>query len=81
MFSDASVSRVSSSPQQTAAIAIFVLAFLTIAGAWIFQGLGYQPCDLCYEQRYAYYVGIPLAVIAIALAPRQPSLTRKSCLS
>ena len=70
-----SVSRVSSSPQQTAAIAVFVLAFLTIAGAWIFQAIGYQPCDLCYEQRYAYYVGVPLAVIAIALAPRQPMLT------
>ena len=41
-----------------------------------FSGAGYPPCDLCYEQRYAYYVGVPLAVIAIALAPRQPSLTR-----
>jgi disulfide bond formation protein DsbB len=57
-------------PQSTAAGALTVaaIAFATIAGAWIFQYLGYPPCDLCYEQRYAYYVGVPLAAIAFALA-------------
>ena len=52
-------------PQTPAAsaLAILALAFATIAGAWIFQGLGYPPCDLCYEQRYAYYVGVPLAAV------------------
>jgi len=52
------------------AVAIGALAFLAIAGAWVFQALGYQPCDLCLEQRYAYYVGVPLAVVALALAAR-----------
>jgi disulfide bond formation protein DsbB len=50
------------------ALAVGVLAFATIAGAWIFQYLGYPPCDLCYEQRYAYYVGVPLAVLIFAAA-------------
>jgi disulfide bond formation protein DsbB len=57
-------------PQSAAAgaLTVAVLAFATIAGAWIFQELGYPPCDLCYEQRYAYYVGVPLAAFAFALA-------------
>ncbi|MGO9768409.1 MAG: disulfide bond formation protein B [Roseiarcus sp.] len=57
-------------PQQatTNALAIGGLAFATIAGAWVIQALGFAPCDLCFEQRYAYYAGIPLAAIAFALA-------------
>jgi disulfide bond formation protein DsbB len=50
------------------ALAIGGLAFLAIAGAWVFQGLGYAPCDLCLEQRYAYYAGVPIAVLAFAMA-------------
>jgi disulfide bond formation protein DsbB len=50
------------------ALAIGGLAFLTIAGAWIYQALGYPPCDLCLEQRYAYYFGVPLALVTFALA-------------
>jgi disulfide bond formation protein DsbB len=53
---------------QSDALAIGALAFVTIAGAWIFEALGYPPCDLCLEQRYAYYVGVPLAVVVFALA-------------
>ena len=56
-------------PETAAASALMaaVIAFATIAGAWIFQGLGYPPCDLCYEQRYAYYVGVPLAALVFVL--------------
>ena len=50
------------------ALVVGALAFATIAGAWIYQAYGYPPCDLCYEQRYAYYVGVPLALAAFALA-------------
>jgi len=50
------------------AATIAVVAFATIAGAWIFQALGYAPCDLCYEQRYAYYVGVPLAALVFVAA-------------
>lgn len=53
---------------QTSALVIAVLAFATIAGAWAFQFAGYLPCDLCYEQRYAYYFGVPLALLTAAAA-------------
>lgn len=46
------------------------LAGATISGAWIFEHLGYAPCDLCLQQRWAYYVGAPLAVVAALVAAR-----------
>jgi disulfide bond formation protein DsbB len=50
------------------ALAIGALALATIAGFWAFQALGYAPCDLCLEQRYPYYAGVPVAAVAFALA-------------
>ncbi len=48
---------------------VFVLALATIAGAWGFQLIGgYIPCELCYQERMSYYVGIPLALVALASA-------------
>ena len=60
------------------ALAIGGLAFAAIAGAWVFQALGFAPCDLCLEQRYAYYAGVPVAAIAFAVAASGPNraLTR-----
>jgi len=55
------------------ALVIGALALATIAGAWGFQWAGYLPCDLCLEQRYAYYFGVPLALlIAAAAATKAP---------
>jgi disulfide bond formation protein DsbB len=56
------------------AAAIAVVAAATLGGAWFFQlVLGIQPCPLCLEQRYAYYLAIPLAiVVAVAAARRAP---------
>src|ERR1700722_13601055 len=49
-------------PALTAALAVLVIAAATIAGAWYFQlVLGLQPCPMCLEQRYAYFLAIPLA--------------------
>jgi disulfide bond formation protein DsbB len=60
-----------SSPALVAALAILVIAAATIAGAWYFQlVLGLQPCPMCLEQRYAYYLAIPLAALT-ALAAGQ----------
>jgi len=57
-----------SSPALAAALAVGVIAAATLAGAWYFQlVLGLQPCPLCLEQRYAYYLAVPLALV-IALA-------------
>jgi len=48
------------------AIGAFVLGLATIAGAWGFQLIGgYIPCQLCYAQRIPYYVGLPIAAIAV----------------
>ena len=53
-------------PVLAAAVVIAVAATATILGAWFFQyGLGLKPCPLCLEQRYAYYFGIPIAVLLI----------------
>jgi disulfide bond formation protein DsbB len=42
-----------------AALVILVVATATIAGAWIFEYFGYAPCELCLQQRWAYYAAIP----------------------
>jgi disulfide bond formation protein DsbB len=64
----------SNSPAMAAALAVLALAAGTIAGAWYFQlVLGLQPCPLCLEQRYAYYLAVPLAaVIALAAGLHAP---------
>jgi disulfide bond formation protein DsbB len=51
--------------------AVSVLAVAVIAGALAFEHIGgYVPCPLCLEQRYAYYVSIPLLLLASALLAR-----------
>jgi len=62
-------------PALAASTAVTLIATATIAGAWFFQlVLEVLPCPLCLEQRYAYYLAIPLgALTAIAArggAPR-----------
>jgi disulfide bond formation protein DsbB len=58
----------STSPALAAALAILGVAAATLAGAWYFQlVLGLQPCPMCLEQRYAYYLAVPLAAL-VALA-------------
>ncbi len=53
-----------------AVLAVTLIAAATLIGAWIFQyGFGIVPCELCLEQRYAYYFVIPAgALLAIAAA-------------
>ncbi len=57
-------------PISAAALAIFILASATIAGAWIFQAMGYAPCELCLKERFPYYAGIVLSALTIALVSR-----------
>jgi disulfide bond formation protein DsbB len=62
-------------PALIAALAISAIAALTLAGAWFFQlVLDIRPCPLCLEQRYAYYLAVPLgglvAWAALRGAPR-----------
>ena len=57
-------------PALTASLLVTLIAAVTIAGAWFFQlVLEILPCPLCLEQRYAYYLAIPLGALT-ALAAR-----------
>src|SRR3982074_3014972 len=58
-------------PALTAALAIAVVAAATLAGAWFFQlVLDIRPCPLCLEQRYAYYLAVPLGLLVALAASR-----------
>jgi disulfide bond formation protein DsbB len=69
-----SLARTGSTPALTAALAIAAIAAATLAGAWFFElVLDIRPCPLCLEQRYAYYMAIPLgALVALAAAKDAP---------
>jgi disulfide bond formation protein DsbB len=59
-------------PALMAALAVAVIAAATLAGAWFFQlVLGIVPCPLCLEQRYAYYLAVPLGLLIAAAAMRR----------
>ncbi len=66
--------RASANPALTAALAVMAIAAATLAGAWFFQlVLDIRPCPLCLEQRYAYYLAVPLgALVALAAARDAP---------
>src|SRR6201990_2821269 len=54
-----------------AALAITAIAAATLAGAWFFQlVLDVRPCPLCLEQRYAYYLAVPLGALTAFAAAR-----------
>jgi disulfide bond formation protein DsbB len=57
-----------------AALAVALIAAAALAGAWFFQlVLEIQPCPLCLEQRYAYYLAVPLGlIVALAAAKGAP---------
>lgn len=50
------------------AVAVTAVAAATILAALAFEHIGgYDPCALCLQQRYAYYLGIPALIAAVAL--------------
>jgi disulfide bond formation protein DsbB len=69
------VDRARVDPAAAAAIAVFVLSLVTLAGAWFFEYvLKLAPCPLCLMQRIPYHVIIPLSLLltiaALVRAPR-----------
>jgi disulfide bond formation protein DsbB len=57
---------------QWAAISLFTAAAV-ILGALAFEHIGgFLPCPLCLQQRYAYYVAIPLLFIAMVFLSSGP---------
>jgi disulfide bond formation protein DsbB len=58
-------------PAMVAALTVAIVGTLAIAGAWFFElVIKLNPCPLCLEQRWPYYIGIPLALV-VALAARR----------
>ena len=58
-------------PAVAAAVLVAAGGAATILGAYFFQYvLGLRPCPLCLEQRIAYYVSIPLAIVVALAAGR-----------
>ncbi len=55
-----------------AAFVIAGIGFASLAAAWIFQSMGYEPCELCYAERNPYYFAVPAGLIAAMLADRAP---------
>jgi disulfide bond formation protein DsbB len=62
------------------ALAISAIAALSLLGAYFFEHvLGLLPCPLCLQQRYAYYLAVPLAtLVAWAAAAGWPSAATRS---
>ncbi len=51
----------------------FVLGLATILGAWGSELIGgLSPCELCLEQRMAYYWGLPILALVLLLWNRLP---------
>lgn len=61
------------------AAAIFCLAAATIVAAWIFQAMGYAPCELCLKERLPYYAGIAVAAAALWLAATGRTALAAAC--
>ena len=71
MPSKPSHARGETNPALAAALAIAAIAAATLAGAWFFQlVLDIRPCPLCLEQRYAYYLAVPLGVLVARAAAK-----------
>jgi len=55
-------------PAAAAALIVTVVGAATIGGAWFLElVVKLNPCPLCLEQRWLYYIGIPVALL-VALA-------------
>jgi disulfide bond formation protein DsbB len=64
-----------------AASLVLAAAVFTLAGAWTFQALGYEPCELCLKQRFPWYAALPLSAAAIFLARDGRIATTKALLA
>ncbi|MBP0579624.1 disulfide bond formation protein B [Labrys sp. LIt4] len=57
-----------------AALAAGLIGLVVIVSALVLQhGFGYAPCPLCLEQRWPYYIGVPIAFILAFTGDRLPA--------
>ncbi len=63
-------------PVTAASRAVFLaglIGLVVILSALVLQhGFGYAPCPLCLEQRWPYYIGVPIAFILAFVGDRLP---------
>lgn len=45
-------------------------SFALLAGAYVFQFLGYAPCQMCYWQRWPHFAAVAIGVLALILPGR-----------
>ncbi len=58
-----------------AALGVLALSGATILAALAYEHIGgYVPCELCYRQRWAYYLGIPAALLAVFFLRSRPAV-------
>ena len=53
--------------QNQAVILTALVSTVLLAGAHIFQALGYEPCDLCLQQRTPHWINMGLGAFALLL--------------
>lgn len=62
-------------PARTAVLLAGLAALAVIAAALVLEhGFGYAPCPLCLQQRWPYYIGVPLALLLALARWPQPVL-------
>jgi disulfide bond formation protein DsbB len=59
--------------QARRALIIMAASLVILASVWILQGFGYEPCELCLTQRYAFYAAAPLAALTAVLCSHSAS--------
>lgn len=57
---------------RNAAFLIAGVSLASLASAWTFQFMGFEPCELCYAERNPYYFAVPAGLLAAMLANRVP---------
>lgn len=61
--------------QRAALAAVGGLLSVTLGLAYVIQSLGFAPCELCYNERIPYFIGIPLAsALSIISHNRHPKV-------
>jgi disulfide bond formation protein DsbB len=64
-------------PHLIAVALAFLIGLGTILAAWGYQVIGgYVPCKLCLMERWAYYAGLPLLLVAYFLGIGMPGFSR-----
>jgi disulfide bond formation protein DsbB len=59
---------------RNASLFIAIVSLASLASAWTFQLVGYEPCELCLRERIPYYAAVPAGLLAAYLSNRMSKL-------